>query len=102
MTNQQQLVSASADAIQIFTKQNLKAVVSGGHVPILQGDTFVIDCDTNKIRIAVATLDQFPQSFSIGVQAKQTGAPLVPAQMLPISVLTASTLLKYMDAHFYK
>jgi len=102
MTIQQQLVSASADAIDIFTQQNRKAVVSGGHVPIHQGDTFVIDCDTNKIRIAVATLNQHPQLFSIGVQAKQTGAPLVPEKMLPISDLNASTLLKYMDAHFYK
>lgn len=102
MTIDEQMISATTDAITVFTKLYDGAVVSGGPISTPDGCSAVIDCAITKNRIMVVTLDHKPGEFMIAVANKDGADDDIAHKMLPQDQLNTSTLLEYMEAHFAK
>mgnify|MGYP006951344039 CR=1 FL=1 len=102
MTVHERLISATTNAIDVFTELYDQAVVSGGPKFTADGCSALIDCAISKNRIMVVTLDHQPDEFMIALGNKNGADADIVHEILPADQLNASTLLKYMEDHFAK
>lgn len=97
MTITEQLMDAAITATNAFTKLYSNAAVSFSPM----GDIAIIDCIKSNKRIALFTENTPPGHFGIGVGDK-ANAGAVKGQQLPLSKLSAATILEFMEAEFAK
>lgn len=103
MSIAEQLMGTVSTATSAFMKCCPEAAVSCGPMRDIGSPGFavIVDCNKYNKRIAVFVLDAHPDVFTIGVADKATPDKATSKQ-LPLSQLTAETILNYMEAEFSK
>ncbi|MFK1378295.1 hypothetical protein ACIUX2_00515 [Pseudomonas aeruginosa] len=107
MADEKQLIVIATEAVNVFSKLFDGAVVSCGsntasvRASGTAADSVVIDCHQTNKRIALLTMDQYPDEFAIAVCDKNNPDD-VKSTRLPISELLTKTVIEYMEANFAK